>query len=55
MNKFIKVVLVGVVLVTLIVCIGYIENRDKNCFYDYLLYSVIFIFKIIGGCGFIVQ
>ena len=37
MNKFIKVALVGAVLATLTACTGHIENRDKNCSYDYLL------------------
>lgn len=55
MNKFIKVALVGAVLATLTACTGYIENCDKNCFYDYLLHPAIFIFKIIGGCGFTAQ
>lgn len=36
MNKFIKVALVGAVLATLTACTGHIENRDKNCSYDYL-------------------
>lgn len=35
MNKFIKVALVGAVLATLTACTGHIENRDKNCSYDY--------------------
>ncbi|EJN6497167.1 DUF4223 family protein [Escherichia coli] len=38
MNKFIKVALVGAVLATLTACTGHIENRDKNCSYDYLLH-----------------
>ncbi|EJA9648001.1 DUF4223 family protein, partial [Escherichia coli] len=29
----------------------HIENRDKNCSYDYLLHLAISISKIIGGCG----
>ncbi len=51
MNKFIKVALVGAVLATLTACTGHIENRDKNCSYDYLLHPAISISKIIGGCG----
>ncbi len=49
MNKFIKVALVGAVLATLTACTGHIENRDKNCSYDYLLHPAISISKIIGG------
>mgnify|MGYP000143078883 CR=1 FL=1 len=48
MNKFIKVALVGAVLATLTACTGHIENRDKNCSYDYLLHPAISISKIIG-------
>ena len=51
MNKFIKVALVGAVLATLTASTGHIENRDKNCSYDYLLHPAISISKIIGGCG----
>ena len=51
MNKFIKVALVGAVMATLTACTGHIENRDKNCSYDYLLHPAISISKIIGGCG----
>ena len=47
MNKFIKVALVGAVLATLTACTGHIENRDKNCSYDYLLHPAISISKII--------
>ena len=43
MNKFIKVALVGAVLATLTACTGHIENRDKNCSYDYLLHPAISI------------
>ena len=39
------------VLATLTACTGHIENRDKNCSYDYLLHPAISISKIIGGCG----
>lgn len=45
MNKFIKVALVGAVLATLTACTGHIENRDKNCSYDYLLHPAISISK----------
>ncbi len=45
MNKFIKVALVGAVLATLTACTGHIENRDKNCSYDYLLHPAISILK----------
>ncbi|WP_454079713.1 DUF4223 family protein [Escherichia coli] len=38
-------------LPTLTACTGHIENRDKNCSYDYLLHPAISISKIIGGCG----
>ncbi|WP_431189965.1 YhfL family protein [Escherichia coli] len=38
-------------LATLTACTGHIENRDKNCSYDYLLHPAISISKIIGGCG----
>ena len=51
MNKFIKVALVGAVLATLTACTGHIENRVKNCSYDYLLHPAISISKIIRGCG----
>ena len=43
MNKFIKVALVGAVLATLTACTGHIENRDKNCSYDYLLRQFLFL------------
>ncbi len=45
MNKFIKVALVGAVLATLTACTGHIENRDKNCSYDYLLHPAILFLK----------
>lgn len=45
MNNFIKVTLVGAVLATLTACTGHIENRDKNCSYDYLLHPAISISK----------
>ncbi len=45
MNKFIKVALVGAVLATLTACTGHIENRDKNCSYDYLLHPAFLFLK----------
>ncbi|QGY27032.1 DUF4223 domain-containing protein [Escherichia coli] len=51
-TKFIKVALVRLrYTTTLTACTGHIENRDKNCSYDYLLHPAISISKIIGGCG----
>ncbi|MCL1030899.1 YhfL family protein [Serratia silvae] len=51
MNKLAKLVLVAAALSTLTACTGRIENKTKDCSYDYLLHPAISISKIIGGCG----
>jgi hypothetical protein len=51
MNKFIKLAIVAAVLSTLTACTGHIDNKAKNCSYDYLFHPAISISKMIGGCG----
>lgn len=51
MIKFFKIASVVVVLSSLTACTGHIENKSKDCSYDYLLHPAISISKIIGGCG----
>jgi len=51
MKNVIKMVMAGAILVSLTACTGHIENKQKNCSYDYLLHPAISISKVIGGCG----
>ncbi|MGO1237820.1 MAG: YhfL family protein [Hafnia alvei] len=51
MNKLIKIAIVAAVLSTLTACSGHIDNKAKNCSYDYLFHPAISISKMIGGCG----
>ncbi|HAZ53595.1 MAG TPA: DUF4223 domain-containing protein [Franconibacter helveticus] len=51
MNRIVKLTVLAVALSTLTACTGHIENKQKNCSYDYLLHPAISISKIIGGCG----
>jgi hypothetical protein len=51
LNKLAKLVLVAAALSTLTACTGRIENKTKDCSYDYLLHPAISISKVIGGCG----
>ena len=51
MKNLIKMVMAGAILVSLTACTGHIENKQKNCSYDYLLHPAISISKVIGGCG----
>jgi outer membrane lipopolysaccharide assembly protein LptE/RlpB len=51
MKKMLKAAALVVALSTLTACTGHIENKSKNCSYDYLLHPAISISKIIGGCG----
>jgi len=51
MKHVIKLVMAGTILVSLTACTGHIDNKQKNCSYDYLLHPAISISKIIGGCG----
>lgn len=51
MNKLIKLAIVAAVLSTLTACTGHIDNKAKNCSYDYFLHPAVSISKMIGGCG----
>jgi hypothetical protein len=51
MGKTIKIIALLGALSTLTACTGHIDNKSKNCSYDYLLHPAISISKIIGGCG----
>lgn len=51
MNRFAKIWVVGACLATLTACTGRVENKQKNCSYDYLLHPAVSISKWIGGCG----
>ncbi len=50
MKNFVKIsVLAGIFIMA--GCTGSVQNKEKNCGYDYLLHPAISISKIIGGCG----
>jgi len=51
MFKFAKAAALIAALATLTACTGHVDNKAKNCSYDYLLHPAISISKIIGGCG----
>lgn len=51
MNKLIKIAIVAAVLSTLTACSGHIDNKAKNCSYDYWFTPALSISKMIGGCG----
>lgn len=51
MIKLVKFTALLAVISTLTACSGHIENKSKNCGYDYLLHQAISISRIIGGCG----
>ncbi|MEN5018606.1 YhfL family protein [Erwinia sp. Eh17-17] len=51
MNRIVKLFVVGAVLSTLTACTGHIENKQKDCSYDYLFHPSVSISKWIGGCG----
>ncbi|KEA53521.1 MULTISPECIES: DUF4223 family protein [Mangrovibacter] len=51
MKKAAKVFALLAVISTLTACSGTIQNKEKDCSYDYLLHPAVSISKIIGGCG----
>lgn len=51
MNKLIKIAIIAAVLSTLTACSGHIDNKAKNCSYDYWFTPALSISKMIGGCG----
>ncbi|MBD8165116.1 YhfL family protein [Erwinia persicina] len=51
MNRVVKLLIVGACLSFLTACTGHVENKQKNCTYDYLLHPAVSISKWIGGCG----
>lgn len=51
MNRIVKLAVLAAALFSLTACTGHIENKKKDCSYDYLLHPAISISKIIGGCG----
>lgn len=51
MKKAVKVFALLAVVSTLTACSGSIQNKEKDCSYDYLLHPAISISKVIGGCG----
>lgn len=51
MKNMLKAAAVLLVLSSLTACTGSVQNKNKNCSYDYLLHPAISISKIIGGCG----
>lgn len=51
MNRMMKLAVLAVALSTLTACSGHVENKKKDCSYEYLLHPAISISRIIGGCG----
>lgn len=51
MTSLVKFIVVVATLSTLTACTGQVENKAKDCSYDYLLHPAISVSKIIGGCG----
>lgn len=51
MKQALNLIILCSVVTGLTACTGHIENKQKNCSYDYLLHPAISISKIIGGCG----
>ena len=51
MKNMVKAAALLLALSTLTACTGTVQNKNKNCSYDYLLHPAISISKIIGGCG----
>ncbi|PBI78089.1 DUF4223 domain-containing protein [Rahnella victoriana] len=51
MKNILKLALLAAVVATLSGCSGSVNNKEKNCDYDYFLHPAISISKMIGGCG----
>lgn len=51
MKNMLKVAALLLAVSTMTACTGSVQNKNKNCTYDYLLHPAISISKIIGGCG----
>ncbi|MTD29324.1 YhfL family protein [Erwinia sorbitola] len=51
MNRIVKFTIIAAAVATLTACTGRVENKQKDCSYDYLLHPAVSISKWIGGCG----
>ncbi|MGU9866184.1 MULTISPECIES: DUF4223 family protein [Kluyvera] len=51
MKNMLKVAALLLAVSTMTACTGSVQNKNKNCSYDYLLHPAISISKMIGGCG----
>lgn len=51
MKNILKVAALLLAVSTMTACTGSVQNKNKNCSYDYLLHPAISISKMIGGCG----